>query len=175
MAERLPSILKGDDAPKNPGDAVNFASMAYNMGHYAGSARLFASAFEADSRLADDLAAGRRYNAACAAALAAAGQGDDAPAANDPARARLRAQALDWLKADLASCRRRPAADAPVVARVFHHWQVDPDLAGVRDPEALARLPEDERRAWRVLWDDVAAALRAIEAAPKGEVAAPRP
>src|SRR5262249_43100252 len=30
------------------------------------------------------------------------------------------------------------------------------DLAGVRDERALARLPADERRAWRALWARVA-------------------
>jgi hypothetical protein len=35
------------------------------------------------------------------------------------------------------------------------HWQRDPDLAGVRDKAALARLPEGERAAWRKLWAGV--------------------
>jgi hypothetical protein len=34
------------------------------------AARLAAEAFQADSRLAEDMTAGNRYNAACAAALA---------------------------------------------------------------------------------------------------------
>ena len=44
-----------------------------------------------------------RYNAACAAALAAAGQGKDDPPPDDAARAKLRGQALDWLKAERAA------------------------------------------------------------------------
>jgi hypothetical protein len=32
-----------------------------------------------------------------------------------------------------------------------------PDFAGVRDREALARLPERERQAWQQLWADVRA------------------
>jgi hypothetical protein len=33
------------------------------------------------------------------------------------------------------------------------------DLASVRDPAALARLPREERAAWDRLWADVAALL----------------
>jgi hypothetical protein len=39
----------------------------------------------------------------------------------------------------------------------MQHWQGDTDFAGVRAPEALARLPETERQEWQKLWEDVAA------------------
>ena len=45
------------------------------------------------------------------------------------------------------------------------HWQTDPDLAGVRDKSALAKLPEAERPEWAKLWADVAALL--VKAGPK--------
>jgi hypothetical protein len=35
------------------------------------------------------------------------------------------------------------------------HCLADPDFAGVRESEALARLPERERRAWQQFWDVV--------------------
>jgi hypothetical protein len=38
------------------------------------------------------------------------------------------------------------------------------DAAAVRDSAALDRLPDDKRRQWRQLWDDVAALLRKAEA-----------
>ena len=41
------------------------------------------------------------------------------------------------------------------VARVLAHWRQDPDLAGVRDPEHLAKLPGEEQQAWRALWEAV--------------------
>jgi hypothetical protein len=37
------------------------------------------------------------------------------------------------------------------------HWQQDPDLAGIRDKDALAKLPEGERADWLKLWADVEA------------------
>jgi len=40
------------------------------------------------------------------------------------------------------------------------HWKISPDLACIRDSEALAKLPVEERAAWDALWsrvDDVLA------------------
>jgi hypothetical protein len=39
--------------------------------------------------------------------------------------------------------------------RVLSRWVKDPDLAGVRDPVALAKLPEEERREWQSLWQQL--------------------
>ena len=36
-------------------------------------------------------------------------------------------------------------------------WLRDHYLAGVREADALSRLPEAERQAWQELWADVAA------------------
>ena len=50
-----------------------------------------------------------------------------------------------------------------LVAKALNHWKKDPDLAGVRDDEELAKLPEAEREAWKTLWADVAALLKRVE------------
>src|SRR5262249_13071042 len=42
-------------------------------------------------------------------------------------------------------------------AAAVRSWQRHDHLAGVRDEPALARLPDDERRAWQALWAKVAA------------------
>ena len=106
--------------------------------------------------------AGHRYHAACAAALAGCGQGQDAPP-GDEARARLRRRALRWLRADLAAwrrlCEKGPAAVRTAADKQLRHWQQDPDLRGVRGKRPLARLPVEERLAWHRLWADVADAL----------------
>ncbi|HKM79351.1 MAG TPA: hypothetical protein VJY15_00115 [Candidatus Acidoferrum sp.] len=39
----------------------------------------------------------------------------------------------------------------PLFQRLLPHESLDPDLAGVRDPDALARLPYAERAAWQSL------------------------
>jgi len=41
------------------------------------------------------------------------------------------------------------------------------DLAGIRDAEAVAKLPADERAAFMQLWADVAALLKKAEEKPK--------
>jgi hypothetical protein len=131
----------------------------------AAADRLFAAAFEADPAAAADLGAAHRYNAACCAARAGCGQGGDAPL--DPAqRARLRAQALAWLRADLDAQTRQAAswfaAPRARAVQAVHHWKEDPDLAGVRDADALDKLPEAERAEWRKLWADVDALLSKV-------------
>jgi hypothetical protein len=84
---------------RKPGARATFASISKR---YAASARLYADAFAAEPKLAADLNAEHLYNAACSAALAAAGQGEDAAKLDDKEKARLRKQALAWLRADLA-------------------------------------------------------------------------
>jgi hypothetical protein len=37
----------------------------------------------------------------------------------------------------------------------MQHWLQDTDFAGVRAPEALAKLPERERKEWQALWEEV--------------------
>ena len=47
----------------------------------------------------------------------------------------------------------------PLVAKALHHWKADADLAGVRDADGLAKLPEAERTEWIKLWGEVDALL----------------
>jgi hypothetical protein len=55
----------------------------------------------------------------------------------------------------------------------MRHWLGDRDFAGVRWPEALARLPEAEREPWRRLWDEIPETLARAEATtPPGPKAA---
>jgi hypothetical protein len=91
----------------------------------------------------------------------ARGKGDPTP--DDAAKARRRAQALRWLKAELATWTKlletaKPEERATFV-QALQHWQQDADLAGVRNAKAIEALPEPEREGWRTLWKDVAAVL----------------
>jgi len=167
LAERLPAVLRNEDRPKNAAEQLDFAQMAYDGMQFASSARLFANALAADPKLGDDRQAWHRYNAACAAALAAAGQGTDDPRPTDTARATLRQQALDWLTAERDAWAKlletgKPAARATVV-QTLKHWHKDTDLAGVRNAEALGKLPPNEQKVWTALWADVDAMLKRNE------------
>jgi hypothetical protein len=148
-------------------DRLAFAQIAYLRKRFAVATRLWAEALASDPKRFDDCHTYHRYNAACAAALAAAGQGQGEPPLDDKERARLRKQALDWLRADLALWAQQlesgqPAAPA-AVQKTMKHWQQDPDLAGIRDAAALAKLPAAERAAFTTLWADVAALVQQAE------------
>src|SRR5690606_27211474 len=107
---------------------------------------LWDDALKHDPKLAADRKTQHRYNAACAAALAAAGTGEGDPKPDDATRAKLRGQALGWLRAELDTWSKALDTQDPkaraVVDRILRHWQRDPDLAGVRDQAGLDRLPE---------------------------------
>ncbi len=171
LVARLPAVLKGDDRPRDTAEGLAFAYLCNSLGRHATAARFWAEALAAEPKLGDDREAGHRYNAACDAALAGCGAGKDEPSPDEPARAKLRRQALEWLRAEKAVWAalldgRDPKARAQV-ARTLRHWQVDTDLAGVRDAAALAKLPEAERKDWQALWADVDALLKKAQAVPK--------
>jgi hypothetical protein len=138
---------------------------------YTAAAGFSADAFAADPKLADHLTAEHRYNAACAAALASAGQGEDAGKSDDEKRSRLRRQAVDWLRADLTLRTKQLASGQPgdraQVQRYMNHWLQDRDLADLRDAESLAKLAPEERAACEKLWADVAALLKRAAAPAK--------
>jgi hypothetical protein len=50
--------------------------------------------------------------------------------------------------------------DKEELRRMLRHWQQDAPLDGVRNAEALAKLPATERQAWSKLWHDVEALSR---------------
>ena len=74
LDRRLPVILKGADHPNGVVERLDLAKMCYDKKRYAASARFWSEALEADPKLGDDRRAQHRYNAACSAVLAAAGQ-----------------------------------------------------------------------------------------------------
>jgi serine/threonine-protein kinase len=159
LGSRLPAVLRSDGKPQNAAEGIGFAELAYNTKWFGLSARRYAEAFQADPKLAEDMKDENRYAAACAAALASAGKGDDKPPLGEPERARWRKQALGWLKADLAHWSRQAETGKPeakeLVGQKLRKWKADSDLAGIRDETALRALAEDERKACRALWAEV--------------------
>jgi tetratricopeptide (TPR) repeat protein len=152
---KLPAVLRGEESA-DAGECLQLAwhCLRHKRCHRA-AARLYAQAFARAPAAAADLSGGYRYAAACAAALAGRGKGEDAGELDEKERARLRQQALDWLRADLALWAKRADRRQALLGR----WQDAADLAGVRDAAALATLPADERAAWQKLWAEVAALL----------------
>jgi tetratricopeptide (TPR) repeat protein len=161
--DKLPAFWDGSYTPASTDERLGLAAWCKIKKLHRTATGLYAAAFAADPKLADDLKAGHRYNAACYAALAAAGQGEDA--------AKLRQQAFDWLRADLALRRKQLESGQPTdraaVQRALRHWQKNTDLAGLRDAATLAKLPAEERAACERLWSDVAALLQRDETPAK--------
>jgi tetratricopeptide (TPR) repeat protein len=162
LEKNLPDLLSGKIKPTSPSERIDYAKVCNLTRRHQLAAHLYAEAFAAEPKLADDLKASHRYNAVCAAALAAAGGGEPR-LVPDRLQYRLRRQALTWLRADLAACgnllERGDVRSPALVAQRLKHWQSDNDLGGLRDPDAVARLPADEQAAWKKLWADVQALL----------------
>jgi tetratricopeptide (TPR) repeat protein len=156
---RLPALLQGKERPAVE-ELLELAHLCQDYGRPHAAAGLYAAAFAARPALADDLGRGNRYSAACAATRAAAGKGSAQGQLREAERALHRQRALAWLRADL-TLRTRLLNDGKGMVWSLATWQTDPDLAGVRDPAALAKLPDSEREQWRRLWADVAALLAA--------------
>jgi tetratricopeptide (TPR) repeat protein len=163
---KLPKILKGEVQPSSSAERIRLAKLCQKYKKlYFGAARFYIDAFAADPKLAHDLRTQSRYNAACAAALAGCGQGEDATELDEKERAWLRQQALDWLQADLTAWgqlldREKDKACA-TLRQTLQHWQQDTDFAGLRG-DALARLPQAEQQPWQKLWADVEQTLRKV-------------
>jgi serine/threonine-protein kinase len=185
----LPAFLRGEYRPQDNDERLALLGVCQVEGRYGAAARLYADAFAADPRLADDLTRERlgqtrapehpadpievfnaacRYHAARFAALAGCGLGRDGAKLNDAERTRWRRQAREWLRADLAAWAKMLDGDSQVARdlakRMLKHWQVDPDLAGLRDPGALAALSRGEREECLALWNEVAAGLSRAQA-----------
>jgi tetratricopeptide (TPR) repeat protein/serine/threonine protein kinase len=160
---RLSGCLAGTMTPASPDERAVLARLCLIKHLNRTAVHFYEEAFVGQPQLADALSHNHRYHAACAAVLAGSGQGKDADKLDSKGRGRLRRQALDWLRADLAQWRKQMENNSTAVrTRVegtLAHWKQDRDLASVRGGAALAKLPADEQPGWRQLWADVEKAL----------------
>jgi tetratricopeptide (TPR) repeat protein/serine/threonine protein kinase len=167
MEGKLAAFLKGEFKPGKTPERLGLAEVCQGRKLHATAARLYADAFAAEPQVASHLQAGHRYHAARAAALAAAGQGEDAARPDDQERVRLRRQALDWLNADHTALGKLldsgPPQARPFIVRVLSHWQKDTDLVCLRDAAVLAKLPADQQKACIQLWSDAVALQKKAE------------
>jgi serine/threonine protein kinase/Flp pilus assembly protein TadD len=162
---RLPDFLAGTTKPTSPSQSTELAWVCLRKHLNRAAVRFYEEAFADQPKLAEDRRKAHPYNAACAAALAAAGQGKDADKLDGTERGRLRRQALDWLRADLAEWIKQVENRSPealALVQNLAYWQKDSDLASLRGEAALARLPAEEQAGWRRLWADVEQALAKV-------------
>ena len=164
QAPRLLAIARGEQEAESEQEWFAAAESALLRKDHLGAVRTYTRAFAAFPESVG--VAGHAYNAACAAALAASADSQVAARSTDAEKAALRARAHSWLAGDLKRWSFEAGADATrraEVTRTLGWWQQDGDLAAVRDPRALASLPDEEAEDWRALWRDVAATLNQWE------------
>jgi tetratricopeptide (TPR) repeat protein len=163
---KLPAVMGGKYTPVDGNELRDLYNLCHLELRYLTATRLFVAAFAARPKLASDLIAAHRYSAACAAALAAGGQGKEAGGLGEVQRQALRRQALTWLRADLRLRQKQLKSwwpgQAQVARTALGYWLKDPNLAGLREAEGLKRLSAEERQAWEQLWRDVAALLQPV-------------
>jgi serine/threonine-protein kinase len=166
----LPAFLEGKYQPQDNDERLALLGVCQFKNRTRACAKLYADAFAADPCLADDLKASHRYNAARAAALAGCGRGDDADKLNEAERTRWRKQAREWLIADLTLWSKMVATATgsetarDLVKKTLAQWQKEPDLAGLRELNALNKLPAEERKECIALWQSVANLLERAQA-----------
>ncbi len=156
----LDGVLEGGPLPEGS-VALDFAEICYVKGRWTDAATLYARGFAETPRPFDDLTSAVRLEAAVCAAQAGLATEPDAPDALE--RAAWREQARAWLCEELLAWS-EPVDGGRVVdaTRLRERWwraQRDPRLAGVRDAEALERLPPEEAEQCRALWGEVASLL----------------
>jgi tetratricopeptide (TPR) repeat protein len=156
----LRDVLAAKSHPEDQSQFFALGMVAYMKGLYATSADFYSGAIPVDPGSSNDPSVSSiRYRATCSAALAGSGKGKDDPPTDEASRAKLRSQAHDWLRADLKAWDRIAASAKPedkaMVARTLAQWKADADLAGIRDQEALTKLPIAEREAFLTLWSDI--------------------
>jgi serine/threonine protein kinase/Flp pilus assembly protein TadD len=172
LDEELAALQRGEPPPADVQERIGLAEFCvmHKQLHLTGL-RLWEEAFAEKPELADHDNGPHLANAACAAALAGSGQGRDVARLDDRERARLRQQALNWLRPALARWTVRvnqgTSAERAAIQKSLREWQTDSDMACVRDEAALAKLPEAEREAWRKFWADLAALLARADALNK--------
>ena len=107
LEAKLADVLEGKAMATDNGERLDLAELCRLTHRYVAAVRLYADAFTADPKLAEDLKAGHRFNAAWSATIASSGPGDRRRQARRPGARRLREQALAWLRADLEQWKKR--------------------------------------------------------------------
>jgi serine/threonine-protein kinase len=171
LDKQWPAVHKGERKPADAAECAEYGQLCVYKGLYAASAAFYRQAFALDAKLADDLGAGHRYQAARAAALAGGGLDAENDKMDDAARARWRQKAREWLCADLTLRRKQLATgktgDRTAVVYALNHMRTHDHLAGIRDLKPLAGLSPEEQSACRKLWHEANALLTEASSAKK--------
>lgn len=164
MLPNLTAFFSGNYWPSDNDERIALAAACQFRLLYRHAARLYADVLASDPASADrtpDL----RFQAACAAALAGGGKGNDDAELDD--RARWREQARQWLLAEIAACNNQlgssTAADRAQVNQRLWRLRYAPSLAPLREPQALQAMSPRERSECQNVWRETDAMLTRSE------------
>jgi tetratricopeptide (TPR) repeat protein len=152
VERRLPMLIRGEASPTDAREWIDAARIVRRRGDVHRAVGFWGVAFSMKPELAHDLEAGWRRDAARAAVHAGC---QPAEGFTGEKLASFRRRGLEWLKADLDAWGERLGREGEdglrarrAIQRARHHR----DFAPVRGEEAIGKLPEEERAAWRELW-----------------------
>ncbi|QEL16393.1 protein kinase domain-containing protein [Limnoglobus roseus] len=164
----LPAFLAGKHQPQDNDERLALVGECQFTNRTVALARLYADAFAADPKLADDTRLRHRWQAARAAALAGCGRGEGATGLTQQEREKWRSQARLWLRADLTQWSRildtsSGVGNRDAVQFLLTECQTEPDLVGLREPAEMEKLSAEERKDCLALWDEVRSLLKRVE------------
>lgn len=158
LEAKLPDMIGGNLASSDMVDKAAWGELCRRKKLYVRAATFLAEAIEQSSftgRAGEQL----RYDAACAAALAAGGHGEEGAELELTQRCRWARQSVDWLRANLNDysnlIETQQVRDIAAMARSLRQWQTDPKLAAIREPEFGCMLPNEEQQMLRSFWEAV--------------------
>jgi serine/threonine protein kinase/Flp pilus assembly protein TadD len=159
LEREMPAALRQEPPVPPASKLMDFGGVCFMKQWFGAAATFFDRAINAERSWMEAPTFNRRYEAACAAVLAG-GPRDKGPDKFDTAaRGKFRQKALTWLRIELAARQKlfeQSSDKVRITTRTtMQHWQIDLNLATVRDPAELNHLSEVERRPWQQLWADV--------------------
>ena len=147
---RLAVIQSGQDKPFGLDETLRLAMFCMNeKGQNRAAYQLFQQAFQMAPSLREHTNANYRYLAAAAAFACGTGMGTDVASLSLEEKEKMRGQALDSMKAELASLQKRhQAGKRDEVRQMLENWFRDPAW------RSIPQLPDAERAVWQQLWSD---------------------
>jgi tetratricopeptide (TPR) repeat protein/tRNA A-37 threonylcarbamoyl transferase component Bud32 len=157
--QRAVALVQGKAQASGPAEPLRLAQFCRKYRRYSSAVRLYSVALADQPQFVGDLTQEHAYQAACAATLAAAGQGFEAAPTTEKEQADFRQQALRWLRTDLTLRKTQIEKGLSSILALtdiqLPRWQIDPALAKVREAKELATLPREEQQTWQQLWEEV--------------------
>jgi tetratricopeptide (TPR) repeat protein len=174
VEQRLPGVLAGTLVPEDAKEYLRLADFCLSHRMLPRTAtRFYTTAFAADPGLAarpqwyltlpgpnlETRKKTHRYCAVRAAVMAAFGQESVEPRPPEADQIKLRLQALSWFKEEFqyvkTSLQDKESKQIKLFLEQVELWRTDRALAPVREPDALAKLPPGEQKAWQALWTEI--------------------